>query len=149
MTDRAHRATDLTSYDTDRRHFRRSYFRSNAFEVFAAFAAVMAGVAFVLVPGAIEGSTVARQAGALSALWGLLYGLGGLVVLVGLWMLSARVEVIGLFLLGAAAAIDGIALLLFQWPVGIRTGLIYLAFVAAAVTRGYLAVVLAREPPCR
>lgn len=147
MTDRPHRATDLASYDTDRRHFRRSYVRSNAFEAFVAFAALVAGIAFVLVPGSIDGSTVARQAGALAGIWGVLYGMGGLVVLVGLWLLSARIEVIGLFLLGAAAAIDGIALLLFQWPVGIRAGLVYLAFVAAAATRAYLATRLARSEP--
>jgi hypothetical protein len=147
MTGRAHRTTDLASYDTDRRHFRRSYIRSNAFEAFVAFAAMMAGIAFLLIPDAIESSTVARNAGALSAIWGWLYGAGGLVVLVGLLVLSVRIEITGLFLLAAAAAIDGIALLLFQWPVGIRAGLLYLAFVAAAATRAHLAVRLGRSEP--
>lgn len=138
-----HRSEDANA-DIDRRSFRRGYFLGNAFEAWAALAALLAGVAFIIEPGSVQNSTVAQQAGLLAIVWGLLYGVGGLVVLIGLWLPSPRVELSGLCMFGSAAAIDGLSLLVFKFPVGIRVGLLYLSFVAASVMRGYLVLRLAR-----
>lgn len=141
-----HRAEDANA-DIDRRSFRRGYFLGNAYEAWAAMAAVLAGVAFLIEPDSVQSSTVARQAGALTLLWGLLYAGGGLMVLIGLWLPSPRVELAGLCMFSSAAAIDGVSLLVFRFPVGIRVALLYLSFVAAGAMRGYLVLRLARINP--
>lgn len=141
-----HRAEDANT-EIDRRSFRRGYFLGNAYEAWAAMAALLAGVAFLLEPGSASSSTVARQAGALAIVWGLLYAGGGLTVLLGLWLPSPRVELAGLCMFSSAAAIDGLTLLVFRFPEGLRVALLYLSFVAAGAMRAYLLLRLARISP--
>jgi hypothetical protein len=145
-----HRATDADAgdaYSPRRRSFRRGHFLGNAFEAWAALAAFLTGLVFLLEPQALSNSAVASSAGALAALWGLLYAGGGLLVLIGLWVPSARVELAGLALFSSSAMVDAIALALTRGPAGIRVLLLYVGFVAASAMRGFLVLRMARVPP--
>lgn len=144
-----HRATDADAGQArtpQRRSFRRGHFLGNAFEAWAALAAVLTGLVFLLEPQALSTSAVA-SAGALAVLWGVLYAGGGLLVLVGLWVPSARFELAGLALFSSSAMVDAVALALTRGPAGIRVLLLYLGFVAASAMRGFLVLRMARVPP--
>lgn len=144
MHDITHRAGDQTAADVDRRRFRSSYMRANAFELWIALAAALTGITFLVEPAALSNSVVAENTGWLGYAWGGLYAAGGIFTVAGLALPSIRIELAGLSLLGSMALIDGMALLLVRGPAGIRIAMLYLALPVAAAMRAQLVARLAR-----
>lgn len=92
------------------------------FEVWIALAAAVSGVTYFAGAPSVATSTVSVVAPHLAAIFSALYGVGGIAVLVGLWLGSPRIEGAGLNLLGAGVLVAAGGIVAVLGSRGLVTG---------------------------
>jgi hypothetical protein len=94
----------------------------NIFELWVGLAGIITGVVFLYSPASIDNNALSKTIGyLLSAGWNLSYLLAGLLIWLGLLRPSPRWEVVGLYLLGSATAINGVAITSYFGLRGVAT----------------------------
>lgn len=95
---------------------RRAKYFDRPFEMWVALAAVVTAATFFLDPKSLNASVVslALDHNWLVKAWNLLYGVGGLVTLVGLVRSSPRVEGAGLCFLTAGISVSSVAIIVLR-----------------------------------
>jgi hypothetical protein len=108
----------------------------NVFELWVGTAGVISGLIFFVKPLSIDNNALTNTIGyKLSAAWSVAYFLAGLAIWYGLLRPSPRVEVMALFLLGAAVAINGIAIINFFGVRGAASAVTLLSLAMASWLR--------------
>lgn len=135
----------MTTFESDlpaleARKLRRLYLAANVFEGLIGVMGVLAALAFFLDPHALERSPIGQAIHPFDVFWNLLYLAGGVGIIVGLALPSARVELASLFLFGAAVLGNAAAVLMIRGVSGAASISIYAAVVGAFVVRGWLIV---------
>lgn len=103
-----------------------------------ALAAVVAVPIVIFSPGGIHASAVGALTRSWAPMWLTLYGAAGLFIVVGLFCLLPRAEVIGLVLFVAALITDGVAVLLRTGGGGAAAALTFIALGFASGLRARL-----------
>lgn len=114
---------------------RLSLLNRQPFEASIAFAALLGCVVFLVDPGPIRLTAVGHTARSLLPFWEALYGLGGVLILLGLLTLSIRFEVTGLIVFSAALVINVIAVVHFAGVEGAATAATFAGLGMAAISR--------------
>lgn len=108
----------------------------NIFEMWVGMAGIITGIVFFYDPASINRNALAVVIGhTLSVIWNLSYFLSGLMVWYGLLRPSPRVEISGLFLLGASAGTNGIAIESIFGLRGTATAMTLISLCAASWVR--------------
>lgn len=108
------------------------------FEAWLAMAALYAGLSrFLPLRSAGNAKAVDLAFPALAAVWSALYAAGGLAVLLGLWRLSPRTELLGLNLLGSGLLVATMATLYIGGPI-LPTLVVSGGLVVACVARALI-----------
>jgi hypothetical protein len=111
----------------------------NIFELWVGLAGIIAGVIFFYDPASIDHNSLSQVIGhGLTSVWVVAYMLSGIAIWVGLLWPSPRFEVAGLWLLGAATAMNGIAIADIFGLRGAATAATLITLTAAAWTRAVL-----------
>lgn len=111
-----------------------AYVQANAFELFTAILAIVASLTYFYQPQNLSDSSVGHIRFP-DVLWNGLYGVGAILVALGIVRLDVRVEAIGLSLFAAAVTIDAAAVYHYRgWPAS-STIAIFVAFGVASVIR--------------
>lgn len=108
-----------------------SYFLQNSFAAAIGLAVLVGSVIFFFWPQYLAASALGKAVGPLDDVWNMLYFAGGSLTLVGISLISPRLEVGGKMMLGIAFIIQGSA----QWAIfGWRAvpGAVVLYAIAAA-----------------
>lgn len=129
----------------DRRSFRRNYLDGNAFEWWLALAAIVGSIVQFFDLDALFAASIGRQVGNWAIVWNALYLAGGLMIVVGLYGPTLRVELAGLCLFFAAVMVNASAILSIFGSQAIATTLAYLAFGTAAWRRALLVLRIVRR----
>lgn len=108
----------------------------NIFEVWLALAGILSGFVFFYEPAAIDGNALSRTIGYWPSLaWTVAYFASGVLLIYGLFRVSPRWEIFGLFLYGSAAVANGLAIINVFGTRGVATTALYLSLSAAAWVR--------------
>lgn len=122
-----------------RRQLRNSYLIANAFELFVALLAIVAAISYLLDPQNLSNGTIGHVQFP-DALWFGLYGVGSILVVIGLVRISPRIEVMGLCLFCASVLIQALAIAQLRgWPSAASIA-IYTGFAIASILRSYVLV---------
>lgn len=105
-----------------------------AFELFVALLAVLSCVIFFVKPSLYASSAVAQFA-PWDFAWNTMYGVGGVLVIVGLVRLSPRLEVAGLCLFCSAVSINAVLVLSVYGGAAWPTIPTFVGFAAASLVR--------------
>jgi hypothetical protein len=120
----------------------------HAFELWVGLAGIIAGVVFFYSPASIDNNAISQVIGhILSATWEVGYLLAGMSIWYGLLRPSPRIEVVGLWLLGAATATQGIAIFSIFGLRGATTALMLLALTVAAWLRALVVQAMVMRLP--
>ncbi len=112
----------------------------NAFELWIALAGIIAGILLAYTPGSIDGNALAKIIGRNEAIgYTTAYAIAGLMIWVGLLKPTPRWEIAGLWILGAGAAANGIAIVSVF---GIRGGFAALTLFALTIAAWIRALVV-------
>lgn len=118
-----------------RRELRRDLFARNAFEFLVAALALLAVPIILLSKGGLHTSAVGHMTASLAPSWLALFGLGALLILIGIIRLSPRAEIIGLILFTAAMVTDGVAVIFYSGGGGAAGAMMFLAIGIASIWR--------------
>lgn len=111
---------------------RRELIRNNAFE-FAVAVFCVAAVPIILLSGhGLRGSAVGHMTASLAPCWLGLFTAGGAGIVLGILLLSPRVEILGLLFFAAAMVTDGVAVLVYSGGSGAAGALTFLALAVAS-----------------
>lgn len=119
---------------------RLAYLLQNSFAAAIGFGVLVGAFLFFFWSDLLPQSAVGRAVGPLDDVWNFLYGAGGLLTLIGIGLISPRVEVGGKLMLGIALVIQGTA----QWSIYGRRALpgtmVLYAIAAACAARIFVLV---------
>lgn len=124
---------------------RRAYLVANAWELVIAVAAIVAAVAFFLYPDSGTRTAVGQVLHPYDIAWNLAYGTSGFFVVFGLVRPSPRVELAGLWLLGAAVTINAVAVVALAGGRAVFPLLTYIAIIIACFVRGHTITTAGRD----
>lgn len=118
----------------NRRLTPRAAFEAAPFEAAIALAAFISAIVYWSQPDAAAASAIGQTAATLTPYWEVLYGVGGLLVILGL-LQSLRVEAAGLSLFIAAVAIQSITIVDFRGLTGVASAMTFAAIALAGIIR--------------
>lgn len=111
----------------------------NLFELWVGLAGVVSGIVYFYSPASLDNNSIARVVGHhMATVWSVGYFIAGLLIILGLIWPQPQWEIAGLWLLGAATAINGLAVLYIFGLRGIATSLTFMTLTLAAWIRGHL-----------
>lgn len=114
-------------------------FAANSFEAWIAVAAVLTSARFFLDPTArLEDTPVGVAFAPWDTVWSVLYLLGGLGILLGLWLGRGDLEVAGLMFLSGALVIQSIATVMLLGRTAIVGITLYVSVILACQARAWL-----------
>jgi cytochrome c oxidase assembly factor CtaG len=108
----------------------------NIFEMWVALAGVISGLVFFYSPASIDNNALSQTIGHdFSAVWNVSYFVAGLIIWYGLLRPSPKWEVVGLYILGGATAINGLAICSIFGLRGVPTAATLIALAVASWLR--------------
>jgi hypothetical protein len=122
-----HRATPQTP--------RGAYLAAHAFELFTASLAIFAAAAFFAQPDQLARSAVGQAVHPFDYAWNVSYGLGGILVTVGILRRAEWLEVAGLSFFAGAVLVNGVAIFLERGLTGLASAPPLIGFAIASVSR--------------
>lgn len=124
---------------------RRAYLAANAFELLIALLAIFSALAFFIYPDTGTRTAVGQVLHPWDWAWSAGYGVAGVFISYGLIRPWPRVELAGLWLLGAAIAINAVAVVSLAGSRAIFPLMTYVALVAACYVRGHAILTAGRD----
>lgn len=128
-TPRRARTTEERALRAD---LRRQLVRSNAFEFVVATFSILAAPIIGLSSHGLAGSAVGHMTASLAPCWFALFVAGGVLMALGMLILSPRVEIAGLLFFIAAMVTDGVAVLAYSGGSGAAGAMTFLALALAS-----------------
>lgn len=120
------------------RSVRSASLSANAFELFVCLLALVAAISFFINPDTYDDTAVGQFLHPYDFVWNMMYGLGALLVVVGLVRLKPQIEVAGLCLFTSAVSINFVATLTVYGTVSFLSAApIYLGFAMASLIRAH------------
>jgi len=120
--------------------FRLLRLRLNTFEVWVGAAAVVSTIVTFFGPKSIASRVVGVVSPGLVNTYTIMYGIGGVCILVGLWRGSPRIESIGLIFVTSGVVVSGIALYAALGGVGLISAILQFGLAIACLVRVRLLV---------
>jgi hypothetical protein len=118
---------------------------SNAHTVVSVLGLALAGLLYLVIPGALAGAAVGVLSPSLAPWWALAMTLGGCMAFVGIAIRRPQIEVVGLGALGAAVCLAAVTVLDVRQTEVAPVAVIYLSSGVSCVVRIWAVVRLQRQ----
>lgn len=115
----------------------------NLFELWVGIAGIASGFVYFYAPASINGNSITITVGhSWAAIWNVIYFIAGLLICYGLIRPSPRWEIVGLYMLGSATAIQGVAIWFVFGLRGMATALTLITLTIASWIRATLVYIV-------
>jgi hypothetical protein len=117
------------------RKIRYNYLKANVWELFVCALSAIASINYFINPINLSNSSIGHTRFP-DEIWNSMYGVGAVIVVLGLWRLSPRLEICGLMLFATSVLINALAIGHYRgWSTSASTLAVLMAFFAAASVR--------------
>jgi hypothetical protein len=133
-------------FPMNQRNHRRTLFLANSFEACIAIGGFFGALLLILFPGVRDESAAGVIGFTFATQWAILYLIGSLAIIIGLWRAEDRFEIVGLLIFASATFVNAISLIQVKgFPsAGTYISFQYIGFTVGCLMRIFLLLRLRR-----